>query len=49
MSLFTFKEMWKDIPTFMRVAWIIGGMATIAFWCFVIWVIVKLLNHFEVI
>lgn len=40
---------WKEIPWQMKALWALGLAGTIAFWTFIIWVIIKLLQHWSII
>lgn len=50
----SFSDKWEDDfdKNFNRMSkaiitmWVVGGIATLAFWIVVVWAIIKLVNHF---
>lgn len=44
-----FKQMWKEIPLMFKVIWVGGIAVTLGVIVFAGWVIIKVLQHFNII
>ena len=42
-------DIFDDLPGWLKAGWLIGAGVTLAFWIFIIWVIIKLWQHWSII